>query len=145
MSVVVRKRDPSPSKKTARVLVTATNRCGHETSKECDAQHAESARRNIAARDCKACVAARVNAEKIEARERRAHKPRLPHESSFAAIYDAERVEWTGSLTVGEQTFTATRGAVFTLMRALDWEYRKSLRHDRGETAPAETEGHLKP
>ena len=58
---------------------------------------------------------------------------RLPDGSKFEVRYDAERVEWSGSLTViapggGTFVFVASAPSVFGLLKRLDAKYRASLR-----------------
>lgn len=53
---------------------------------------------------------------------------RLPNHSAFEATWNAEKVEWVGSLHVrdGEQarTFAATSKTLFTLVSSLDRQFR---------------------
>jgi hypothetical protein len=130
-----------------------TARCGHpvpfilhQGGKD---KFRDERRRHVAGRDCPACREKahqeRAAAESKAARERRraraaeAMKDRLPHGSRFDVVWDAERGQWSGALTVpaeaqGEpSTFTASASGVFPLLRQLDRLYRSSL--------PAETAG----
>jgi hypothetical protein len=53
---------------------------------------------------------------------------RLPHGSAFQSSYDAEKQQWTGTLTIDGRVFSATVSGVFNLMRDLDAQYRQFLR-----------------
>lgn len=55
------------------------------------------------------------------------NRPRLPHGAIFEVTFDAERVEWTGSLTVGEIVITSHHGVVMGLLSKLDAKYRAML------------------
>jgi len=52
---------------------------------------------------------------------------RLPDGSKYDEVYDATKMQWTGTLTVGGQVFTGSAGGVFKLLGALDRQYRQSL------------------
>jgi hypothetical protein len=52
---------------------------------------------------------------------------RLPDGAKFEVIYDAGKTKWSGTLTIGDKVFTATYGALFTLLNRLDQQYRQTL------------------
>ena len=52
---------------------------------------------------------------------------RLPDGSKFEVVYDAGKVKWSGTLTIGSQVFTNSGGALFTLLNKLDQQYRQTL------------------
>jgi hypothetical protein len=52
---------------------------------------------------------------------------RLPDGAKFEVVYDATKMHWTGTLTVGKAVFTDSASAVFKLLNRLDQQYRKSL------------------
>ena len=94
-------------------------------------------RQKEAARDCPPCRQARVQAEVIALKERRATKvatkaatfakslkPRLPDGARFVATYDATQVQWTGTLTVEGLTFERRASSLNKLMHRLDDVYR---------------------
>ena len=104
-------------------------------------------RKNLAERPCPPCrqkahaeLTAREQAAAAERRKARggptprkekAVRPaveRLPHGSAFAVSYDAQAVKWSGTLTVttpeGGKVFEGEAGGVFTLLSALDGQYR---------------------
>lgn len=55
-------------------------------------------------------------------------RPRLPDGATFHCVYDAARVMWTGTLTVGETEFRDSWPKLFTLHAKLDKAYRASVR-----------------
>jgi hypothetical protein len=61
-------------------------------------------------------------------------KTRLPHGSRFKVQYDAEKAQWTGTLTVPASgqataaTFTGSQSSLFKLLANLDDQYRATLR-----------------
>lgn len=107
-------------------------------------------RKKVTDRPCKACRERKrleeetaLNVRRAEKRRRaeetaqalgfRKKKPagdatgRLPNDSKFEVVYDATRLQWTGTLTIGEQVFTGSGGGVFNLLTRLDRQYRQSL------------------
>ena len=107
-------------------------------------------RKNLAERPCPACrqkahaeLTAREQAAAAERRKARggptprkekAARPvveRLPDGSEFRVTYDAAAERWGGTLTVttpeGGQVFEGEAGGVFTLLSALDGQYRDWL------------------
>jgi hypothetical protein len=52
---------------------------------------------------------------------------RLPDGAKFDVVYDANRTQWTGTLTIGKKVFTGSAGGVFKLLSRLDQQYRESL------------------
>lgn len=52
---------------------------------------------------------------------------RLPDGAKFEVTYDAAKVKWNGTLTIGDQVFTGSFGALFTLLNRLDQQYRQTL------------------
>lgn len=97
---------------------------------------------------CKACREVANSKLQEEAKERKktrqAHrrelsdKPRLPNESTYHVVYDAEKVQWSGTLEIkGCPIFTSFAGGVFKLLQRLDDLYRLHLRtvtHDEKKT-----------
>jgi hypothetical protein len=45
----------------------------------------------------------------------------------FHVTYDASKQTWSGTLTIGDQTFSGEKSAVFGLLRDLDTKFRDSL------------------
>jgi hypothetical protein len=112
--------------------------CGHEIDFGLWEDHQDKFReaRRQKKRDqlCPACQEQKQRQEQEAARQRRAEKhkateklPRLPDGATFHVVFDAAATEWSGSLTVGSETFTARAGAVFRLLRDLDRLYRAAL------------------
>lgn len=101
--------------------------CGHEAA--------------IAAvfhRVCPACKEvnrkrkAEIRAKKFEAKKAARdicpETGRLPHGSKFEiAPYDSVTKSWSGTLTIGESTYSAANSGLFNLLKDLDKQYRKSL------------------
>lgn len=54
-------------------------------------------------------------------------RPRLPEGATFHVTFNAERVEWTGTLTVGEVVINGRHGVVMGLLSKLDEKYREKL------------------
>ncbi len=52
---------------------------------------------------------------------------RLPDGARFNVVYAAGKQEWSGSLTVGSDTFTDSASGVFKLLTKLDRLYRQQL------------------
>lgn len=103
-------------------------------------------RKKVTDRPCRACRERKRLEEEAAARLRQAEKQkraaeaarapkkpasdvmeRLPDGSKFEVVYDASRTQWTGTLTIGERTFTGAAGGVFKLLNRLDRQYRESL------------------
>lgn len=101
-------------------------------------------RKKLIDRPCRECRAQKRRAEEEAAKSRKAEKQqhsaarapgktagdncqRLPSKSAFAVVYDADKTQWSGTLTIGEKVFTGSAGGVFKLLRRLDQQYRESL------------------
>jgi hypothetical protein len=98
-------------------------------------------RKKAASRPCQACrEAARKQQEAGGPREAQGRQTaalsrdvayprhgRLPDGARFEVSYDAAWERWSGTLTVGGQTFTGEAPAVFRLLSSLDRQYRKAL------------------
>ncbi len=102
-------------------------------------------RKKLADKACPACRKEANAAREAKERAERAANPkkpkpngrmnegqRLPHGSSFAVKYDAERKMWSGTLDIGAKLmnpvqFHAECSGVFRLLSALDRDYRRSL------------------
>jgi hypothetical protein len=52
---------------------------------------------------------------------------RLPDGARFDLVYDAAKEEWSGTLVIGSDTFTAAASGVFKLLTRLDQLYRKPV------------------
>lgn len=113
-------------------------KCGHTIVFDLYAKDTfrDQRRAKTASRDCPACRQARVQAEMLAQKERRAKKaatfaktlkPRLPDGSSFVATYDATQVQWTGTLTVEGATFERSGSSLNKLLHKLDDVYRAKL------------------
>ena len=127
--------------------------CGHMTPFEIfddrkDQRFREQRRAKTAGRPCPACrqkAHAERTAQEEHARQEKAQraeaakaqkpptepKPqggrRLPHGSNFNLTYDANKTEWSGSLTVpGMATLTAVASGVNRVMKLLDDQYWQS-------------------
>jgi hypothetical protein len=113
-------------------------------------------REKAAGRPCTACRERRQREEQEAAESRRARKAeraaaqaptrkargpaavRLPDGSTFQVRYDASTETWSGTLAVGEATFTASASGVFKLLEKLDRLYRVTLpEQPAGEAAGA--------
>jgi hypothetical protein len=88
-------------------------------------------RAKLVSRPCQACRAQRQQEEQQAAQQRRQERrrgrtlpERLPDRSRFEVVYDAATQSWSGTLTVGTDTFTDTAGGVFRLLELLDRQYR---------------------
>ena len=119
-------------------------KCGHTIPLDLYAKDPfrDQRRAKEVARDCPACRQVRVVAETAAAAERRAQKkaakkaaaeaskprPRLPDGSRITAVYDAEAVQWAGTLTVEGAVFDRRASGIKTLLRRLDDAYRATLR-----------------
>ncbi len=112
-------------------------------------------RKKVTDRPCRACREKKRLEEEQLLAERRAEKQkraaeaaktgqtkranrrspeRLPDGSKFEVIYDAAKVMWNGTLTIGEQSFTGSASGLFPLLSKLDRQYRQTL---PGEEPPA--------
>ncbi len=65
-------------------------------------------------------------------------QPRLPHQSTFHAIYDHATESWGGNLVIflandQVQTFYANARTVFTLLSKLDQKYRQWVEKNAGQ------------
>lgn len=67
----------------------------------------------------------RPTRRQVRAIARRDGPSRLPDGAVAVVVYDAKTETWTGTLTIGDQEFRATRSALFTLLSVLDGQYRK--------------------
>ena len=114
-------------------------KCGHTIVFDLYAKDSfrDQRRQKEASRDCSPCRQARVQAETIAHKERRARKavtkaatfakslkPRLPDGARFGATYDATQVQWTGTLTVDGLTFERSASSLNKLLHRLDDVYR---------------------
>ena len=114
-------------------------KCGHTIVFDLYAKDSfrDQRRQKEASRDCPPCRQARVQAETIAHKERRARKavtkaatfakslkPRLPDGACFGATYDAAQVQWTGTLTVEGLTFERSASSLNKLLHRLDDVYR---------------------
>ncbi len=114
-------------------------KCGHTIAFDLYAKDSfrDQRRQKEALRDCSPCRQARVEAEAIALKERRATKavtkaatfakslkPRLPDGARFAATYDATQVQWTGTLTLEGATFERSASSLNKLLHRLDDVYR---------------------
>ena len=114
-------------------------KCGHTIVFDLYAKDSfrDQRRQKEASRDCSPCRQARVQAEAIALKERRATKkttkaasfakslkPRLPDGARFAATYDATQVQWTGTLTIEGLTFERSASSLNKLLHRLDDVYR---------------------
>lgn len=112
-------------------------KCGHTIVFDLYAKDAfrDQRRAKAVQRDCPACRQARVKVDAVAGAARRAKKatfakmlkPRLPEGARFVAIYDATKVQWTGSLTVESMTFERSAPSLNKLLHRLDDIYRASL------------------
>jgi hypothetical protein len=127
----------------------------------------EGRRKKALSRDCKACRERKQAAEteaaqkrQIEKEKRRAQgesgrQPmspggqggRLPDGSRFEVQYDADKQQWSGTLTVPTATdggeaakFTGSGSGLFPLLSSLDRQYRATLPPSPEAEAPAEGE-----
>jgi hypothetical protein len=71
-----------------------------------------------------------------ETRKKRHPPERLPDGSGFNVVYDAGKEEWSGTLTVGSDTFTASASGVFKLLEKLDRLYRNQVQALVAPTVP---------
>ena len=114
-------------------------KCGHTIVFDLYAKDSfrDQRRQKEASRDCSPCRQARMQAEAIALKERRATKkttkaasfakslkPRLPDGARFAATYDATQVQWTGTLTIDGLTFERSASSLNKLLHRLDDVYR---------------------
>ena len=114
-------------------------KCGHTIVFDLYAKDSfrDQRRQKEALRDCSPCRQARVQAEVIAHKERRARKaatkaatfakalkPRLPDGARFVATYDAIQVQWTGTLTVESLSFERSASSLNKLLHRLDDVYR---------------------
>lgn len=110
-------------------------KCGHTIAFELYVKDTfrDQRRAKTVIRDCPACRQARVQAEAIAGKERRAKKattfakslkPRLPDGAHFAATYDATQVQWTGTLTIEGVAFKRGASNLNKLLHRLDDDYR---------------------
>jgi hypothetical protein len=150
------KQPPPPFVRFEKVVAL----CGHQVDfglfEDRKDKYREGRRQKVTGRPCPACRQqaheARREQEQAAGRLRRAAKARqqrqtapqpgeqaqgrLPDGSRFAVVYDAGKEEWSGTLTVGAETFTASASGVFKLLSKLDRLYRASL--PSAETAPSQ-------
>ena len=130
------KPKPRPPTVGTEVLLV---KCGHTVTFDLYAKDSfrDQRRQKEASRDCPPCRQARVQAEAIAHKERRARKavtkaatfakslkPRLPDGARFGATYDAAQVQWTGILTVEGMTFERSASSLNKLLHRLDDVYR---------------------
>jgi hypothetical protein len=94
----------------------------------------EDRRKKVMSRDCKACREKKQQQEQEAAEQRRCEKEKrkLPDGSRFEVRYDAEKEQWSGSLTVpspegAPATFTGLGSGLFPLLTSLDKQYRATL------------------
>jgi hypothetical protein len=114
----------------------------------------EDRRKKAISRDCKACREKKQQQEQEAAELRRSEKEkrkvqdaeqpprpdkdrrpqpgRLPDGSRFEVRYDAEKEQWSGTLTVpspegAPATFTGSGSGLFPLLTSLDRQYRATL------------------
>jgi len=140
---------PNKPPVVATELVKAS--CGHQTVfelyEEKKDKFREQRRAKAAGKICTTCRQAKEQAEAAVAKERRQqkrlasnqqrqqakHEQRLPDGASFQTVYDAERIQWSGTLTVrtdaGILTFSQQASGVFRLLIRLDQDYRNWLQH----------------
>ena len=52
---------------------------------------------------------------------------RLPDGAKYDVVYNAAQTQWTGTLTVGDKTFSGSAGGLFTLLSKLDRQYRQTV------------------
>jgi hypothetical protein len=89
-------------------------------------------RRAVHDRRCAAERAAATEKRREKRREER-EANRLPHGSAFAVAWDADRHEWSGTLSVpGYELFSGSAEAVFWLLKDLDLKYRAAVRRRAG-------------
>lgn len=143
-------RKPTPPPPVVR-YETVTAACGHPEQfglfEDRLDKHRDGRRKKVSGRACAACREKRRQEEEAAAATRRAAKAqraarghgrrddaahRLPDGAKFDVSYDAGKTQWAGTLTIGDQVFTATAGGVFKLLERLDRQYRES-----GAAAPA--------
>lgn len=113
-------------------------KCGHTIVFDLFAHdgYREQRRTKATLRDCPACRQARVQADMAAAKERRTKservgqslKPRLPDGSRFNAIYDAVKVQWTGSLIINGVSFERSASSLHKLLHKLDDMYRAAAK-----------------
>ena len=133
------KPKPRPPTVGTEVLLV---KCGHTIVFDLYAKDSfrDQRRQKEASRDCPPCRQARVQAEAIAHKERRARKavtkaatfakslkPRLPDGARFAATYDATQVQWTGTLTIEGSTFEQRASSLNKLLHRLDDVYRAAM------------------
>ena len=110
-------------------------KCGHTIVFDLYANDSfrDQRRQKEAVRDCPPCRQARVQAEAVALKARRATKaapfakslkPRLPDGARFVATYDATQVQWTGTLIVEGLTFERSASSLNKLLHKLDDVYR---------------------
>jgi hypothetical protein len=115
-------------------------KCGHTIAFELYSKDAfrDQRRTKTASRDCSPCRQARVQADMLAAKERRAKKvatfskalkPRLPDGARFVATYDATQVQWIGALTVEGATYERSGSSLNKLLHKLDDVYRAAKPH----------------
>jgi hypothetical protein len=67
---------------------------------------------------------------------------RLPHGAGFVASWDADKVQWTGSLAITlngtDYAFAASAGGIVPLIRLLDDDWRK-VEAEAGQAASTST------
>lgn len=117
---------PKPKPTPPKPVATVKHKCGHEQplaylqGQWCPACRNENKRRKAAERR-----------EKAPGSDSRRYKmpnaQRLPNGATFHATYDAEKMEWSGTLCINDQVFTSAVSGVFNLMRDLDQQYRTTL------------------
>ncbi|MBL8799998.1 MAG: hypothetical protein JNM56_39310 [Planctomycetia bacterium] len=107
-------------------------------------------RKKVTDRPCRACREKKRIEEEAAAVERKAEKQkraqeaamaqaqkppkaagdnpgRLPDGAKYDVVYNAAQTLWTGSLTVGDKSFSGSASGLFTLLSKLDRQYRQSL------------------
>jgi hypothetical protein len=110
-------------------------------------------RKKVTDRPCKACREKKRLEEEEALKTRRAEKQqraaeaaksqpkkrppsdstaRLPNGAKFEVVYDATKVQWSGTLTIGDKVFTGSASGVFTLLNRLDRQYRATLPQSPG-------------
>jgi hypothetical protein len=116
-------------------------------------------RKKVTDRPCKACREKKQQEEQEAAKARQEEKQRraaeagaatraskkqsavkqerLPDGAKFEVVFNAEKTQWTGSLTIGASVFSGSAGALFTLLGRLDRQYRQTLSPAAAPEPPA--------
>ncbi len=123
---------------------TVRYNCGHErplrevTNTVCPTCRGANEKRRREARAARraAKLLAEGVTDSVRAAVRSGTVGRLPDAATYHTIYDADAVEWRGTLTIGADTFEAKASGLFRLCMMLDTAYRESLTTEGGTPCP---------